>query len=56
MSGFHAVGSVYKEVLHVGDERTPFAHADMFVANDAQTRVYEPIADWLARVANVPLD
>ena len=56
LSGFHAIGSVYKDVLHVGDERTPFAHADMFVANDAHTRVFAPIAAWLARMATVSLE
>ncbi|MBI2897514.1 MAG: alpha/beta fold hydrolase [Deltaproteobacteria bacterium] len=56
LSGYHAIGSVYKDVLEVGDDRMPFAHADLFVSNDAHELVFEPIALWLERMANVTLE
>ncbi len=55
LSGFQAIGSIYKDVLHVGDADRPFAHADLFVANDAHALVFDPIARWLERMASVPL-
>ena len=56
LSGFDAIGSIYKQVLHVGDDATPFAHADLFVANGAQGRVFEPISRWLADMAHVAIE
>ncbi len=38
------------EVLNVGDERDWYAHANLFVADDAPMRVFEPIIRWLRRV------
>jgi alpha-beta hydrolase superfamily lysophospholipase len=35
------------ELLSVGDERTWFAHADLFISRYAQERVFEPLARWL---------
>jgi hypothetical protein len=55
LSGFHAIGSIYKDVLHVGSDAMPFAHADLFVANEAHSLVFDPIARWLERMAKVPL-
>jgi pimeloyl-ACP methyl ester carboxylesterase len=42
-----AVGSRDKALLEVGDERTPMAHADLFLARHAREVVFEPLADWL---------
>ena len=35
------------EVLRVGDRRRPYAHADLFVANDAPADLFLPVARWL---------
>jgi len=35
------------DVLTVGDDRTWFAHADLFVSEHAQERVFEPLRFWL---------
>lgn len=35
------------DLLAVGDETTWFAHADLFISRYAQTRVFEPLAEWL---------
>lgn len=56
LSGYHAIGSVYKDVLRVGDDATPYAHADLFVATGAQERVFEPIARWLADMAKIAIE
>jgi hypothetical protein len=37
------------ELIEVGDERTWFAHADLFINNHAQEKVFEPLAAWLKR-------
>lgn len=37
------------ELLEVGDERTWFAHADLFISRHAQEQVFEPLAAWLRR-------
>jgi pimeloyl-ACP methyl ester carboxylesterase len=44
---FDAIGSEDKKLLCVGDERTPIAHADLFLANIAPDRIFRPIADFL---------
>ena len=41
------VASRDKQLLEVGDAETRIAHADMFVSNESQRRVFEPIAEWL---------
>ena len=48
-AGFpHAfVDSPSKDLLYVGDETVSIAHADLFVSDEAQERVFRPIADWL---------
>jgi pimeloyl-ACP methyl ester carboxylesterase len=38
------------EVLSCGDERDWYAHANLFVARDAPTRVFAPLVRWLRRV------
>ena len=44
---YEAIGSTDKTLLEVGDERTPIAHADLFLARRAQELVFEPMAEWL---------
>ena len=39
------------EVLRVGDEDNWYAHANLFIADDAPTRVFDPIIAWLRRIA-----
>lgn len=35
------------DILRVGDERNWFAHADLFINNEAPERVFEPLSQWL---------
>ena len=35
------------DILNIGDEDAWFAHADLFVANDAPSKVFTPITRWL---------
>jgi pimeloyl-ACP methyl ester carboxylesterase len=44
---FDAVGSRDKVLVEVGDDATPMAHADLFLARCAQETVFAPIADFL---------
>lgn len=44
---FDAIGSPHKEILFVGDPDMPIAHADLFLCNGAETRIFAPIADFL---------
>jgi alpha-beta hydrolase superfamily lysophospholipase len=44
---YEQIGSRDKTLLEVGDARTPIAHADLFLARDAQRMIFAPIADWL---------
>ena len=37
------------DILEVGDTSNPFAHADLFINDEAETRVFEPMRDWLER-------
>ena len=37
------------ESLTVGDAQTPYAHANLFVANDAPRLVFAPLIDWMIR-------
>lgn len=43
-----ASGARIKTRLDVGTRAVRMAHADMFVSNEAQARVFEPVAAWLA--------
>jgi len=45
---YSKVGSQVKRLLQVGTEDIAMAHADLFVSNEAQERVFFPIAEWLA--------
>ena len=38
-------------VLRVGDDRNWYAHANLFIANDAPKMVFEPLMRWLRRKA-----
>jgi fermentation-respiration switch protein FrsA (DUF1100 family) len=44
---YRAVGSPVKHLLTVGSAEHAMAHADPFISNESQTRVFEPIATWL---------
>jgi pimeloyl-ACP methyl ester carboxylesterase len=44
---YRAVGSPVKHLLTVGSPEHAMAHADPFISNESQTRVFEPIAAWL---------
>lgn len=44
---FDAIGSTRKEILFVGDAERPIAHADLFLCNEAQPRIFAPVADFL---------
>ncbi|MCB9754452.1 MAG: alpha/beta fold hydrolase [Myxococcales bacterium] len=41
-------GGDVRDVLRVGDDELRFAHADLFISNHAQARVFTPIGAWLA--------
>ncbi len=43
-----AAGSPVKKLLQVGTPELAMAHADLFISDEAQTRVFEPISAWLA--------
>ena len=42
-------GATVKALLEVGDAEQPHAHADLFLSREAEARVFEPTAQWLAR-------
>jgi pimeloyl-ACP methyl ester carboxylesterase len=42
-------GAAVKALLEVGDAELPHAHADLFLSREAEARVFEPTAQWLAR-------
>jgi pimeloyl-ACP methyl ester carboxylesterase len=44
---YDVIGSPTKRLLLVGDPGQPIAHADLFLCNGAQTRVFAPVADFL---------
>ena len=43
------LGEEMVDVLEVGDGSEAWAHADLFIANRAKERVFEPMRAWLAR-------
>lgn len=47
LSAARLAGSGVKDVITVGDTATPMAHADMFISDPAQERVFKPLAAWL---------
>lgn len=44
------IGSEEIEIVEVGTRQEPHAHADLFVANGAERRVFRPVARWLEEV------
>lgn len=44
---FEVIGSENKELLLVGEEDMPIAHADLFLCTGAQERIFAPVADFL---------
>jgi alpha-beta hydrolase superfamily lysophospholipase len=44
---FEVIGSEHKELLLVGEEDMPIAHADLFLCTGAQERIFAPVADFL---------
>jgi pimeloyl-ACP methyl ester carboxylesterase len=49
MTVVKAWGGSDVEVLRVGDDANWYAHANLFVANDAPRLVFDPLIDWLRR-------
>jgi len=47
LSAYERMGSDIKEILRVGTDAVPVAHADLFVSDIAQQWVFEPLAQWL---------
>ena len=43
------IGSSRREILEVGSDEVPLAHADMFVSDYAPDLVFEPMANWLEK-------
>jgi len=51
---FDAIGSTDKELLAVGDDARPIAHADLFLSTGAQERIFEPLASFLLKRSAKP--
>jgi pimeloyl-ACP methyl ester carboxylesterase len=49
ISALRAMSSEVKDVIEIGDERQTYAHADLFISNDADKKIFFPIADWLKK-------
>lgn len=47
LSAYDAFGSKSKDILRVGTETVPIAHADLFISDYAQQWVFGPLAEWL---------
>ncbi len=47
LSAYHTMASPVKDVLRVGDETLPVAHADLFISDISHEWVFDPLADWL---------
>ena len=45
----NAIGTEVVDILHVGDEENWFAHADLFINNQAPERVFEPLSAWIKK-------
>jgi len=46
---YDAIGSADKELFAIGDATRPIAHADLFLSNGAQDRIFERVAAFLLR-------
>ena len=42
-----AIGSSDLTLMEVGDDRIPFAHADMFINDHVEAQVFSPMVKWL---------
>ena len=49
MSGLDAMGSTNHDVIEIGDTEQAYAHADLFISNHADQKIFKPIADWLLK-------
>ena len=45
------IGSHEVDVVEVGSYHTPHAHADLFVSEGVGRKVFQPVCDWLEKVA-----
>jgi pimeloyl-ACP methyl ester carboxylesterase len=50
MSAADFWGGPEVEVLRIGDDHDWYAHANLFVGNEAPTKVFAPLLEWLGRV------
>lgn len=48
-SAVSAIGGGKAEALQAGDDERWFAHADMFINDEAEARVFEPLVRWLKK-------
>lgn len=48
LSAYELMGSSRKDILRVGTQAVPVAHADLFVSDISHEWVFEPLAKWLA--------
>jgi pimeloyl-ACP methyl ester carboxylesterase len=53
LSPVRAMRSQVKDVMEIGDDSQKYAHADLFICNNADKRIFFPMADWLKRQQNV---
>jgi esterase/lipase len=44
---YEEVGSTRRELLALGTEEWPIGHADLFLAEHAEERIFTPIAEFL---------
>ena len=47
LTAFDTMGTQDKEILRVGTDAVPVAHADMFISDISQEWVFEPLGQWL---------
>lgn len=47
---FHGSGAELKRLMAADDSRASMAHADLFISNHSQERVFHPVANWLLEV------
>lgn len=51
LSAVSAFGGPITDSLEAGDAERWFAHADMFINDEAEARVFDPLVDWLVRAS-----
>jgi hypothetical protein len=47
LSGIRAMSSGVRDVMTIGDDAQAYAHADLFVSNHADKKIFIPMAEWL---------